>query len=83
MAIDLNILKDKFFSDPDWKMMEELLMSYVEPLVDFNTLDIKAPAEHVKAEVIGRMYAYNALSKFLVDSKIINRPLKDIKNPFK
>ena len=82
MAIDIKLLKDKFFTDPDWKMVEELLRSYVDPMVDFNTLDLKAPAEHVKAEVIGRMYAYNGISKFLEDCKFINRPLKEIKNPF-
>lgn len=83
MSIDLKILKDKFFTDPDWKMVEELLRSYIDPMIDFNTIDIKAPAEHVKAEVIGRMYAYNGLSKFLADTQFINRPLKEIKNPFK
>jgi hypothetical protein len=80
--IDLALLKSKFFTDPDWKMVEELLRSYIDPMVDFNTIDIKAPAEHVKAEVIGRMYAYNGISKFLSESQFINRPLKDIKNPF-
>lgn len=81
--VNLPLLRDKFFTDPDWKMMEELLRSYIEPLVDWNTLDLKAPAEHLKAEVIGRMHAYNGLAKFLQDTKIINKPLKEIKNPFK
>lgn len=81
--VDLKILTAKFFTDPDWKMMEELIRSYTEPLCDWNTLDLTVPAEHLKAEVIGRMYAYNGLSKFLVETKIITRPLKEIRNPFK
>lgn len=80
--IDMNLLKAKFFTDPDWKMVEELLLGYIVPLVDFNAIDTKAPAEHVKAEVIGRMLAYNGVTKFLSDSKFINRPVKEIKNPF-
>lgn len=82
IEINLGLLRDKFFTDPDWKMMEQLIRSYIEPLLDWNTLDLKAPAEHVKAEVIGRMRSYNAMAKFLRDTQIISRPLREIKNPF-
>lgn len=76
------LLIDKFFSDPEWKHIEDLILGYIEPLIDMNTVDYKQPAEHVKAELIGRVLAYQGLSKFLADSKIISQPIKKINNPF-
>ena len=63
-----------FFQDPRWPEMEELILSYIEPLTDMKTLDLKQPAEHVKAEILGRIYAHEALQRFLEDSKILNKP---------
>ena len=75
-------LQTRFFQDPQWKEMEDLILKYIEPLIDMTSVDIHQPAEHVKAEILGRIYAYNALSDFLNSSKIISRTLKEIKNPF-
>lgn len=69
----LILLKDKFFSDPDWRAMEELILEYIEPLKDMSSVDTTQPAEHVKAEIVGRLKAYESLSKFLKDSQIIKR----------
>jgi hypothetical protein len=76
-------LQAKFFSDPDWSKVEDLILNYIEPLVDMNTIDTTQPAEHVKAELIGRTLAYNKLVDFLNDSKLINRKLDKVKNPFR
>ncbi len=67
----------------DWRKIEEMILAHIQPLVDMETIDYKQPAEHVKAEVIGRILAYNSLVKFLSDSKIVGRKLKEYKNPFK
>lgn len=72
----------RFFQDPEWKQVEDMIMAHIEPLKDFNTIDLKQPAEHVKAEVIGRMLSYNALVKFLNETKLVNRELKEYKNPY-
>lgn len=72
----------RFFQDPEWKQVEDMILAHIEPLRDFNTIDLKQPAEHVKAEIIGRMIAYNSLSKFLSETKLVNREMKPYKNPY-
>jgi hypothetical protein len=76
-------LRSKFFSDPDWVEIEKLILSYIDPLKDMATIDTTQPAEHVKAELIGRMTAYNNLTRFLNDTKIVGRKLEEIKTSFK
>jgi len=76
-------LHEKFYRDPDWKVVEAQILGYIEPLKDMSTLDLKAPAEHVKAEVIGRTLAYDALAKFLRESGLVTREIKPFANPYK
>ena len=77
-------LQEVFFQDPRWKDVEEMLLKHVEPLIDMSTIDLTQPAEHVKAEVIGRTLAYNSLVEFLNSTKVLtNRPLSTVTNPFK
>jgi len=73
----------KFFQDPDWPRIEQMILKFIDPLKDMGTIDTKAPAEHVKAEILGRVYAYNALRDFLYQSHIISTPLKKLENIFK
>lgn len=82
MTTPTNVLIARFFGDPEWQSVEKMILKYIEPLKDFETIDLKAPAEHVKAEIIGRMLSYNALSKFLQETKLVNRPLKEYINPY-
>lgn len=72
-------LKNKFVRDPDWKEIEKIIISYVEPLLDMTTIDTTQSAETIKAEVIGRRMAHEQLSKFLLDSGLIQR--QTINNP--
>lgn len=67
----LSDLKQRFFSDPQWTLMETLIRDYIDPLTDMNSIDVTQPAEHVKAEIIGRRLAYDRLDKFLRDSQIV------------
>lgn len=83
MTTPFKTISERFFNDPEWEVVEEMILRHIEPLKDFNTIDLKQPAEHVKAEIIGRMHAYNALSKFLSDTKIVNKEMKPYQNPFK
>lgn len=78
-----DLLHQKFFSDPDWAQIENMIEKYIEPLKDMNTLDLTQPAEHLKAEVIGRVLAYNKLADFLNDSGIVQRKLEKVVNPFR
>jgi len=81
--IKINELQERFFNDPQWKDVEELILNYIEPLKDMGTIDLKQPAEHVKAEIIGRTLAYNKLTEFLNSVKIVSRPLQKMNNPFR
>ena len=76
-------LFQKFFSDPDWVEIEKMILEYIEPLIKMEDIDIHQPAEHIKAEVIARMKAYETLNKFLNDTKIVSRKLSVPKNQFK
>lgn len=78
-----DILHQKFFSDPDWAQVENMIEKYIEPLKDMNTLDLTQPAEHLKAEVMGRVLAYNKLADFLNESGIVQRKLDKVINPFR
>lgn len=75
MTVDIVKLKDKFFTDPDWAMMEELLLSYIEPLKSVQTINSKMSNDEIATEVRGRQIAYESLEKFLTDAKIITRKL--------
>lgn len=80
--MDTRQISERFFQDPEWPQVEAIIRSYIEPLGDLTQIDLSQPAEHVKAELIGRMKYYKEMDKFLQDSKILSRPLKDISNPF-
>ena len=80
--MSLQDLQKSFFQDPRWLEVEDLILGYIEPLTDMNSIDLKQPAEHVKAEIIGRTLAYKSLKDFLESTKVVSRPLKVIRNPF-
>ncbi len=80
--MSLKELQDVFFQDPRWLEMEDLILKYIEPLLDMSTIDLKQPAEHVKAEIIGRQLAYKSLRDFLDSTKVVSKSLKEIKNQF-
>ena len=76
-------LREKFYADPDWPVVEAQILAHIEPLKDMATLDLSQPAEHVKAEVIGRMLAYNSLAGFLRESGLVSREIKPFTNPYR
>jgi hypothetical protein len=78
--MSLQELQKEFFQDPRWAEVEDLIMKFVEPLIDMNTIDLTQPAEAVKAEIIGRTIAYNKMTEFLTSTRVVTRPFKEIKN---
>lgn len=72
--IDREHIKKHFFSDPGWPMVEELIMEYVNPLLDMNDVDESQPAEHVKAEIVGRKKLHAQVLKFFASSGVIKKP---------
>lgn len=75
--VDLRKLYDKFFSDPDWVMMEELIRTYIDPLQSVTTINAKMSNDEIATEVRGRQIAYESLDRFLTDSKIITRKIAE------
>jgi len=64
-------LKNKFINDPDWKEIEKIIHSYIDPLLDIKTIDTKKSGDEVKAELILRVLYYEQLNKFLVDCQLL------------
>lgn len=66
-------LRDKFYTDPAWKHIEDKILAYIEPLLDLSTVDMTDKAENVKVEVKGRLIAHKQMMKFLDESGIIRK----------
>jgi hypothetical protein len=73
-------LNDRFFNDPEWRNVEEMILSYINPLIEMSNVDTTQSADTVKAEVIGRKLAYDSLMKFLSDTKFVSRNLTENNN---
>ena len=80
-----NTVQKRFFEDPEWHLVTEMVEKFIEPLLNMDSIDVNQPAEHVKAEIIGRRLAHKALNDFCEQSKLITRPKKnpEYNNPFK
>lgn len=78
-------VQERFYNDPEWYQIEELIMEFINPLLEMDTIDVSQPAEAVKAEVIGRRLAYKCLNDFIQQSKLVGGKVKveTSKSPFK
>lgn len=77
-------VQDRFFKDPEWHLVTEMIEAFIEPLLNMDSIDVKQPAEHVKAEIIGRRLAYKSLHDFCEQSKLIaDTKKKDGESPFR
>lgn len=75
--INQKIDLSKFYSDPDWKFVEDQLMMFIDEQLSDLPADSIAPSDY-KAQVIARKRLKIALLKFLYEVKIINRPVEKI-----
>jgi len=81
----MKTIPQRFLTDPEWYQVEEVISEFVTPLLSIRDIDITARAEDVKAEVIGRLKAYEALEGFIT-SRSLTRSSKltgDKENIFK
>jgi len=83
MTYDLKQLNDRFFTDPMWPDMEELLLEYLAPFRDVKNIKSDATNDEIATEVRGRQLMVEQLEKFLMDTKVIrsriNRPTQSFK----
>lgn len=69
---DLQRIHEKFVSDPDWKIVEELLNQFLEPLLDIRSIETKGKtSDEVFAELMGRKLTADALSNFLSEVRLL------------
>jgi hypothetical protein len=64
-------VQDRFFKDPEWHLVTDLIEAFINPLLDMDTIDTRQPAEQVKAEIIGRKLAYKQLRDFCEQSRLL------------
>jgi len=69
---DLERIHQKFVSDPDWRIVEQLLEQFIEPLKSINNIDTKGKtADEVFALVEGRKIAIDSLNNFLSEIRLL------------
>lgn len=61
----MKTIPKRFTDDPEWYAVEEVISEFITPLLSIQDIDITMPAEDVKAEVIGKLKAYQALEGFI------------------
>ncbi len=69
---DLERIHQKFVSDPDWRIVEQLLEQFMEPLKYVDNIDTKGKtADEVFALVEGRKLAIESLNNFLSEIRLL------------
>lgn len=65
-------------SRPEWKYIEEILITYLNKLKDLSTLDENEKKEDKNIVVAGRLKAYEYLNKFLYVVNLLSQESKKI-----
>ena len=69
----------KFTLDPEWPVMEKVIMNYIEPFKSIDYIDMKDNATNIKAEIKVRKQVYDQLTAFLSQLGVIsNQPNQDL-----
>lgn len=61
----MKIIPKRFLDDPEWGQVEEVINEFITPLLSIRDIDITQPADEIKAEVIGRLKAFETLEGFI------------------
>jgi len=80
---ELQKIANKFFNDPDWRIVENMINEYLEPLKDISSIDISKSNDEIATEVRGRQISVEQLGKFLQDSRIVGRNINNKPTTFK
>jgi len=71
--VDLKKLQSKFFSDPDWKEVEELFLEYLAPFREVKEIPANLTNDQIATEVRGRQLLIGQIEKFLEQTRFITR----------
>lgn len=61
----------RLFKDAEWKLVDEMLREYIEPLINIAEIDLSDTATSVKGEIRAKKQMYYLLDKFLKDAQAI------------
>lgn len=75
----MKTIPKRFLDDPNWSEVEEVISEFITPLLSIRDIDVTMPAEDVKAEVIGKLKAFEALEGFIT-SRGLSRSSKLAEN---
>lgn len=74
---DLDLIYDKFITDPDWKIVTTLIEQFIEPLKSIESIDTEGKtSDEVFAQLKGQKTAIDAMEKFLDETRLIQQNLK-------
>lgn len=77
------IVNDKFFKDPDWALVEQILLEYLRPLIDLTKVDTKRSNDEITADVRARQISYENLIDFLIGAGLLKKGVLEPKTTFK
>lgn len=69
----------KFFQDPDWVLVERMILDYIDPLSNVQSIDSKQSNDVIATEVRGRQIATEKLKLFLNECQILGRKITNPK----
>lgn len=67
----MKTIPKRFLEDPEWYQVEEVISEFITPLLSIQDIDITQKAEDVKAEIIGKKKAYEALEGFITSKGLV------------
>lgn len=67
----MKTIPKRFIDDPEWHLVEEIIKEFIDPLLSIQDIDITQSSEDVKAEIIGKRKAYEALEGFIKSKGLI------------
>lgn len=79
---DIKLIKEHFFQDPSWHLVEKLIRSYIDPLQSCLNIRPDTSNDEIASEVRGRQIAYESLDKFLSDAGILKPRITNETNRF-
>lgn len=79
----VQVITARFFEDPEWKIVEEMITSKMSSLEEISKKDLDKWAGNVEVEIKGRILAYDLLKDFLAETKLVNKEIPVYKNKFK
>lgn len=69
---DLQRIHEKFISDPDWKIVEQLIEQFIEPLKSIDSINTEGKtSDEVFAELKGNQTTYRVLNDFLNELRLV------------